>query len=100
MIAVIAAGERWPDQSLRPAIEDWLGAGAIIRSLSGIETPEATLARLAFTAAESCLEAITKESIAGRELIDRGFEGDVDIALEIDSCAATPVLDEGEYRSL
>lgn len=100
VIAVIAAGERWPDQSLRPAIEDWLGAGAIIRSLGGIETPEATLARLAFSAAEPSLGAIIKGSISGRELVDRGFEADVDVALEIDSCALTPVLDEGEYRSL
>lgn len=100
VVAVIAAGERWPDQSLRPAIEDWLGAGAIIRSLGGIETPEATLARLAFSAAEPSLDAIIRGSISGCELIDRGFQADVDIALEIDSCASVPILDEGEYRSL
>lgn len=32
-VAVIPAGERWADGSLRPAIEDLLGAGAFIREL-------------------------------------------------------------------
>jgi 2-phosphosulfolactate phosphatase len=33
-IAVIASGERWPDGSLRPALEDGLGAGAVLGPLS------------------------------------------------------------------
>lgn len=100
VIAVIAAGELWPDQTLRPAIEDWLGAGAIIRSLGGVETPEAALASLAFSAAEPSIDAIIRGSISGRELIDRGYGSDVDIALEIDACASVPILAGGEYRSV
>src|SRR3546814_7523464 len=47
-IAVIAAGEHWPGGNLRPAIEDLLGAGAIIERLQGRPSPEARAARAAY----------------------------------------------------
>ena len=100
VIAVIAAGERWPDESLRPCVEDWLGAGAIIEALDGIETPEATLARLSFSVGVEDINALVRGSISGRELIDRGFEADVDIALEVESSASIPILTDGAYRAL
>src|SRR5699024_6342045 len=49
-VAVVAAGERWrDDDSLRPALEDHLGAGAVLSALVGLGyrdsmSPEASAA--------------------------------------------------------
>lgn len=54
-IAVIPAGERWEDNSLRPSLEDWLGAGAIIDELTGSLSPEAQAARDAYRGTDADL---------------------------------------------
>ncbi len=99
-IAVIAGGEHWPGGSLRPAIEDLLGAGAIISRLKGELTPEARSARAAYLELRDELAATLRASLSGRELIDRGFTGDVEMAAEEDASAAVPGLLEGRYRNL
>jgi len=97
-IVVIAAGERWPDQTMRPAIEDWPGAGAIIKALSCSENSEARLARISYEVAEAELVGMVRDSISGRELIDRGFGEDVEIALEVGSSSSVPQLIDGRYQ--
>lgn len=94
-VAVIAAGERWPDDSLRPGLEDLLGAGAVLAALRagrrGPLSPEAAAAADCFEAT-SDVNAAVAGSASGRELVDGGFARDVDIATEMDVCAAVPVL--------
>jgi len=98
-IAVIPAGERWPDGSLRPAIEDLLGAGAILDALDLPMSPEAVIARDAFRSAGASMESLIRQSVSERELIDEGYADDVALALEINGSTATPVLRDGACRN-
>jgi 2-phosphosulfolactate phosphatase len=97
-ITVIAAGEHWPDGSFRPAIEDLFGVGAILSHLGDRQfTPEAIVARDSYRAAAPRLAALIRDSISGRELIDRGYPGDVAAALAENISTAAPILREGRF---
>lgn len=96
-IAVIPAGERWPDGTLRPAIEDWLGAGAIVDALALPCSAEARLARSSWQATASDFASIVSESISGRELIEAGFAEDVELALTLNASLTAPLLSKGAY---
>ncbi len=91
-VAVIPAGERWHDGSLRPAFEDLIEAGALIRELPGQRSPEAQAAAAAFEHAELELAERLQACSSGRELIDRGFERDVELASELNVSETVPVL--------
>ncbi|MEM6929290.1 MAG: 2-phosphosulfolactate phosphatase, partial [Myxococcota bacterium] len=43
-VGLVAAGERWPDGTIRFALEDWLGVGALVAALRGPHSVEATCA--------------------------------------------------------
>jgi 2-phosphosulfolactate phosphatase len=87
---VIPAGERWPDGSLRPALEDWLGAGAILLGLPGRLSPEAESAVALFERHRAHLVATLNQCASGRELAERGHGQDTSIAgaLDASSCVA------------
>ncbi len=97
-ITVIACGERWHrDHSLRPALEDWLGAGSIIRCLSGTKSPEAQAAVAVFNGAQGHLEPLVKSCASGRELLERGFEHDVELAAQVNVSSGAPLLADDAY---
>ncbi|WP_435593584.1 2-phosphosulfolactate phosphatase [Nocardia sp. bgisy118] len=100
-VAVIAAGERWPGRgTLRPSIEDLLGAGAVISALeaagAGPLSPESAIARAAFEATSDIAAALA-ECSSGRELRDGGFAEDVTIAGEVDAGEAVPLRVDGAF---
>jgi 2-phosphosulfolactate phosphatase len=68
-VTVIACGEKWPDGSLRPSLEDLLGAGAILAAMAGNPSPEARAAIAAFRDAAHSLPEILFQCGSGRELI-------------------------------
>ena len=98
-IAVIPAGERWPDGSLRPAIEDLLGAGAVIAALGLTGDPEAEVARDAFLSAEPHLAHTLRGCRSGQELIEREHAMDVEIALDLNASHCAPMLKNGAYEN-
>ena len=98
-VAVIPCGERWPDGSLRPALEDWLGAGAVIAALGGSKSPEAILAESTFREVAGDLSELVGSCASGRELIERGFATDVELASQYDCSDVVPVLEDGEYQA-
>lgn len=104
-VAVIAAGERWPeDGSLRPALEDHLGAGAILSALRSACParlgPEAGAAAALYEAAADHVTRLLHDCAGGRELSEAGFADDVTTAAEVDTSRVVPVLVDGAFTAL
>jgi 2-phosphosulfolactate phosphatase len=97
-MAIIAAGEQWPDGTLRVALEDLIGAGAIVHALPGSKSPEALAAEAAFLAARDHLHDKLTACASGRELIERGYPEDVRLAAQLNSSSCVPRLVEGAFQ--
>lgn len=102
VVAVVAAGEKWPDGSLRPAVEDLWGAGAVIAEL--VETcgpqslsPEAEQARCAWAAVADRVTGALRDCASGRELASIGFADDVAIASEVRGSTCVPALHDHRF---
>lgn len=94
-VALVPAGERWPDGSLRPAVEDLWGAGAVAASLQDLGhqlSEEAGVAAAAFRAVRARLSDALHDCASGRELVEGGFADDVVLAAELDASDVVPVL--------
>ncbi|NGO81235.1 hypothetical protein G6045_37065 [Streptomyces sp. YC504] len=99
-VGVIASGERWPDGELRPALEDLLGAGAVIAALGARDglSPEARAARAVFDGTAD-VPAAVRAGVSGRELVEYGFPQDVEVAVELGASVSVPVLRDGAFTA-
>jgi 2-phosphosulfolactate phosphatase len=97
-VSVIACGERWPDGSLRPALEDLLGAGAVLSYLGGHLSPEASAAVAAWEGAKESIPSIVANCASGRELVERGRLYDLEYAADVGVSTVVPTLTEGAFR--
>jgi len=96
-LAVVAAGEQWPDGSLRPAVEDLWGAGAVLDALGAADlSPEALVGLDAFRAVVD-LSAALAGCASGRELVERGYAADISVAAELDASDVLPLLVDGRF---
>jgi 2-phosphosulfolactate phosphatase len=95
-VTVLPCGERWhvPHEEgiLRFALEDYLGAGAILSSLQFTRTIEAQACAATFTALRDDLEAALWECESGQELRSKGLREDVRDAAQLDKYDTAPVL--------
>ncbi|HWJ10047.1 MAG TPA: 2-phosphosulfolactate phosphatase [Nocardioides sp.] len=95
-VAFVPSGERWPDGTLRPAVEDLWGAGAVLDLvLTGSSVTASAEARHAVAAWRAVADGVGEELRAcasGQELIDAGFGADVAAAADVDADDVVPVL--------
>lgn len=92
-VNVVPAGERWADGSLRPCLEDWLGAGAVLAGLPGSRSPEADAAVAVFERHRDSLASTIRQCSSGRELEEKGQLDDLVLASALDVSACAPRFD-------
>jgi 2-phosphosulfolactate phosphatase len=109
-IAVVAAGEQWgvnlnergEPGRLRPALEDYLGAGAIISALlaEGYSpaSPEAAFAATSYRTAEPYLSELLGGCGSGLELGGKGLTEDIAIAGQVNVSKTAPLLTDGVFQ--
>ena len=102
-VAVVAAGERWRGATgpLRPAVEDLLGAGAVLAAAVGADTaacsPEALVALAAWQAMATEPGAVLADCGSGRQLEADGWGEDVRLASQVNVSGVVPQLRAGAF---
>lgn len=100
-VALVAAGERRADGTVRQAPEDVWGAGAVLEGLTDLAgpvlPPRAAAALTAWREVADRPERALRLSRTGVELADAGFASDVAVAAEVGTSSTVPLLRDGAY---
>jgi len=95
-VTVLACGERWrtPDEegALRFAVEDYLGAGAILSALPFSQAMEAQVCMTTFRAMRDQVDTALWECESGQELRGKGLGEDVRFAAQLNVYDTAPIL--------
>lgn len=108
-VTVLACGERWSttqpsreDGPLRIALEDQLGAAAVLyglRDAPGGLSAEARAAAVMFDGCRDDVATLLADCGSGRELIAAGFAQDVELASQLDTTDAVVRLRAGWFQT-
>ena len=100
-ISLMACGEMLTpygkDLSIRFALEDLLGAGAIAAHLNCDKSPEARAAESAFLAVKDGLRNVLFECESGHELLEMGYPQDIEFAARVGISKTVPVFNGHSY---
>lgn len=103
-VTIIACGERerltGGRSVIRWAVEDYLGAGAILSGLQFDKSPDAVVCEGAFRSCREIMGEIMTECQSGRELAEWGFARDVTFSTRLDVSRCVPVLRGGRLEPL
>jgi 2-phosphosulfolactate phosphatase len=95
-VTVLACGERWrapaEEGVLRFAVEDYLGAGAILSAVPFPQTTDAHVCVATFHALRDQLEAVLWGCESGQQLRGKGLEADVRHAAQLNVYDTAPAL--------
>lgn len=99
-VLIIPCGERWPDGTLRPCVEDYVAAGGIINAMwRGNCSPEAQAAVAAWHFYQQQNLHPLYDCSSACELQQRGFSKDVRLCLETDTSDLACRLNGDFYAS-
>jgi 2-phosphosulfolactate phosphatase len=96
-VGIVASGERWSDGSLRPAYEDWLGAGVLVEGLLARGTAGSPDAEAA--AAATLRPRPLTDCASGIELVGKGFAEDVELAQQRDVTTVVALMQSGRFSA-